>query len=164
MKIRRALYPGSFDPITNGHIDIIRRALKMMDEVVVAVFDNPKKQPLFSAEERVDLIRASFNEEEPITVVHFDGLLARYAAEHEIFTVIRGLRAMSDFEYEFQMAITNRGQNEKIDTLLLMTDIKYSYLSSSLVKQLAQFEGEVSHFVPEHVKVALQEKTRKKGL
>ncbi len=161
---QKAIYPGSFDPITNGHVDIILRALNMVETVVVAVFNNPQKHPLFSFHERIDLIKETFKDNPRISVVHFEGLLADYAQKNEIFTVIRGLRAVSDFEYEFQMAITNRGQNEKIDTMLLMTDVRYSYLSSSLVKQLAQFKGKISDFVPPHVETAVQEKMREKGV
>jgi pantetheine-phosphate adenylyltransferase len=156
--IKQALYPGSFDPITNGHIDIVRRARKLVEEVHLAVFDNPFKTPFFSIEERVKLIKSIFPNDPGIIVTSFNGLLADYCKSTDISTIIRGLRAVSDFDYEFQLAHTNQKLNDRVDTIFLMTDLKYSYLSSSVVRQLAHFKSDVSAFVPKEVQCALEEK------
>ncbi|RAP37688.1 pantetheine-phosphate adenylyltransferase [Candidatus Marinamargulisbacteria bacterium SCGC AAA071-K20] len=156
--MKQALYPGSFDPITNGHIDIIKRAQKIVDVVHVAVFDNPFKKPFFTSEERVELIKKIFPSDQGIIVTAFKGLLADYCKSSEISTIIRGLRAVSDFDYEFQLAHTNQKLNDNVDTIFLMTDLKYSYLSSSVVRQLAHFKSDVSAFVPKEVQYALEEK------
>lgn len=156
--IKKALYPGSFDPITNGHIDIIQRAQEMVDEVIVAVFDNPFKKPFFTSEERELLIKKVFKNNKNVIVTSFNGLLADYCQQMKISTIIRGLRAVSDFDYEFQLAHTNQKLNNQVDTIFLMTDLKYSYLSSSVVRQLAHFKSDVSAFVPKEVQLALEEK------
>jgi len=153
---KRAIYPGSFDPITNGHIDIVKRASKIFDEVIIAIFDNPKKNAVFSFEERKALIETCFADSDKIKVDIFHGLLVDYAKEKNILTIIRGLRAVSDFDYELQMSLTNRKLESNVDTIFFMTDEKYSYLSSSLVKQLVQFKGDVAAFVPKHVQAALR--------
>jgi pantetheine-phosphate adenylyltransferase len=156
--MNKAIYPGSFDPITNGHIDIVYRACSLFDEVTIAVFDNPSKSPLFTSKERVDLIQCVFEENRQVKVEYFSGLLAQYAESKSIFTIIRGLRAVSDFDYEFQLSIINRKLNHNLDTIFLMTDQKFSYLSSSVVKQLSSFDATIDSLVPEAVKRALQSK------
>ena len=155
---RKGIYPGSFDPITNGHIDIINRAKLIFDEIHIAIFNNPDKNQFFTYEERVSLIKTQFKDDPQIVVGYFKGLMVNYAEENNIFTIIRGLRAVSDFDYEFQMSLTNRKMNKKIDTICLMTDINYSYLSSSLVRQLAQFKGDISQFVPSFVEESIRRK------
>jgi len=152
-----AIYAGSFDPITNGHLDIIHRALNVFERVHVSVIDNLEKQPLFTIDERIDLISNSIHSDR-VVVEGFQGLLVDYAREKQIFNLIRGLRAVSDFEYEFQMSLTNRAQDSRIDTVFFMTDQSYSYLSSSIVRQLAKLNGNISEYVSEYVKTKLEEK------
>ena len=154
---KEAIYAGSFDPITNGHLDIINRALTMFDIVHVSVIENVDKTPLFTIEERIDQINNSINSDK-IIVEGFQGLLVDYARKKGIFKLIRGLRAVSDFEYEFQMSLTNRAQESQIDTIFLMTDQKYSYLSSSIVRQLAKYNGDISLHVSPYVQKKLKEK------
>jgi pantetheine-phosphate adenylyltransferase len=154
----QAIYPGSFDPITNGHIDIVKRALALVDTIVIAVIFNPSKAPSFTIEERIGMIRSVFPNEPRIQVESFTGLLVDFAKLKNIYTIIRGLRAVSDFDYEFQMAIINRRLCPTLDTLFLMTDVDYSYLSSSLVRQVARFGGDVSAFVPPEIESILKEK------
>ena len=151
------IYAGSFDPITNGHLDIIHRALKIFDTVYVSVIDNIEKDPLFSMDERIDLISNSIQSDR-IIVEGFQGLLVDYARKKNIFNLIRGLRAVSDFEYEFQMSLTNRSQDPRIDTVFLMTEQSYSYLSSSIVRQLAKLNGNISDYVSDYVRIKLKEK------
>ncbi len=155
---RRAIYPGSFDPITNGHIDIIQRAKGVFDEVNVVVMTNPDKKTLFSVDERISFIQSLFADDSSIVAEGYEGLLVNYAQEKDIYTMIRGLRAVSDFDYEFQMALTNRQLLKRMDTVFFMTDVSYSYLSSSLVQQVSKFGGEVKEFIPEIVLNALKEK------
>ncbi|MBQ5544660.1 MAG: pantetheine-phosphate adenylyltransferase [Clostridia bacterium] len=145
---RLAICPGSFDPVTLGHLDIIRRAAKMFDQVIVAVLVNPGKNPSFTVEERMDMLRRSLNGVENVTVECFDGLLADYARQKGAQVIVRGLRAVTDFEYEFQMALANRKMNGNIDTVFLTTSAEYMYLSSSMVKSIACFGGDISDFVP----------------
>ena len=154
----RAIYAGSFDPVTNGHVDIIRRAERLFDVIYIGVIQNPDKDALFSIEERIDLLQSIFKDEKTIIVDGFEGLLVDYAKRKDVYTIIRGLRAVSDFDFEFQMALTNRALDTKIDTMFLMTDAKYSYLSSSIVKQLAKYGGNISELVPVEVEGALKEK------
>jgi len=156
--LKKAIYPGSFDPITNGHIDIAERALQVFDEVHLAVFINPEKNPLFNESEKIELIKSIFKKTPRIQVVSFKGLLSDYANQTKIYTIIRGLRAVSDFDYEFQFALTNRKLNSKLETIFLMTDSRYAYLSSSLVKQLVGFSADISPFVPKQVEDALKRK------
>jgi len=156
--MQRAVYPGSFDPITNGHLDVIRRAARIFDEVVVAVACNRAKAPLFSADERLTLIREATADLKQVRVTHFDGLLIDFVRESDARVVIRGLRAISDFEFEFQMALTNRHLNPDIETIFLMPQEEYTYLSSSIVKEIARFNGDISKFVPTAVRNALAAK------
>lgn len=158
MKQRRAIYPGSFDPVTNGHLDLIERALGMFDEVVVAVASNKNKKPLFSTEERVDLIKATLGERPGLFVESLEGLLVEAARKREAFVVIRGLRAVSDFEFEFQMALTNRRLEPRIETIFLAPREDCIFLSSQIVKEVASLGGNVAPFVPEVVRTALQKK------
>lgn len=146
MKI--AIYPGSFDPITNGHLDIIKRAAKLFDKVIVSVIRNPSKRSQYTLTERVQMIKRSLKRSKNVTVDSFDGLLVNYAKKKKANVIVRGLRAVSDFDYEFQMALTNRKMAPEIETLFFMTDYKYSYLSSSFVKEIARLGGKVSELVP----------------
>lgn len=156
MKI--GIYPGSFDPVTNGHLDIIERASKLCDKVIVAVSCNPNKNPLFTLEERIDLIREVIKPYDNIEVDTFSGLLVDYAKKTKASMIIRGLRAVSDFEYEFQMALMNRKLYPDVETIFLMTSSKNSYLSSSLVKEVARLGGCIEGLVPETIKKAILEK------
>jgi pantetheine-phosphate adenylyltransferase len=154
--MRRAIYPGSFDPITKGHIDVIRRAATLFDEVVVAVAFNDQKQTLFRAEERVAMIEEVVNGESNIRVARFNGLLVNFAREQQATAVVRGLRAISDFEFEFQMALMNRKLEPTIETVFLTPREEYTYLSSRIVKEIARLGGDVAGFVPESVAKALK--------
>ena len=157
MKI--AIYPGSFDPITNGHMDIIERALNIFDHVIVAVTRNVEKEaPLFSEKERKDLISESIACLKNVKVDSFEGLMVDHAVKHGAVAAIRGLRALSDFEFEFKMALMNRSLNEKISTLFLMPHAKYTHVSSSMVREVASLGGSVIEYVPSHVNKALKEK------
>ena len=156
--VRRAIYPGSFDPVTNGHLDVIQRAATLFDEVVVAVASNEQKRSLFSAEERVELIRGVAGAWPNIRVVSFDGLLVDFARTERATAVVRGLRAVSDFEFEFQMALMNRKLEPEIETIFLMPAEKYTYLSSRIIKEISRLGGDVSAFVPVSVVTALREK------
>lgn len=159
MKI--AIYPGSFDPVTNGHIDIINRALKMFDKVIVAVGDNPGKKSTFSTEERVEMLNESTKDIENIEIDSFQGLLLNYVESKNSNIIIRGLRAVSDFEFEFQRALMNRVVNNKIETIFIMTKEDFVYLNSSIVKEMAMFSGKVNGLVPEIVEKKLKEKFKK---
>lgn len=152
------VYPGSFDPVTYGHLDIIQRGAKVFDKVIVAVLENPSKQPLFTVEERVRLLVEVTQEIENVEVDSFDGLLVDYMRLKSAKTIIKGLRAVSDFEYELQMASINRKLNDEVETFFMMTNNKYSYLSSSIVKNVAQYHGSVKDLVPYPVEKALQQK------
>jgi pantetheine-phosphate adenylyltransferase len=156
--MKRAIYPGSFDPVTNGHLDVVERARKLFDEVIVAVADNDEKQPLFSLEERLNLLRATVGKADNVRIAHFDGLLVEFAMENQARAVIRGLRAVSDFEFEFQMALMNRKLESGVETIFLMPKEEYSYLSSRIIKEIARLGGNVSNFVPPVVAKALAEK------
>ena len=145
--MRRAIYPGSFDPVTFGHIDMIERSARMADELVVAVLNNSAKNPLFSVEERVSMLEGITSHVPNVKIRYFDGLLIDYAKEIEATIIIRGLRAVTDFEYELQIAQTNRIVNSEIDTIFLTTSLEYAYLSSTIVKEVASYGGDISHFV-----------------
>lgn len=146
--MKLAICPGSFDPVTNGHLHIVSRAAAMFDRVIVVVMANQNKQPLFSAEERVELLRRATKDMPNVEIDTFDGLLAEYAREKQASVIVKGLRAMSDFEYEFQMALTNRKLNPDVETVFLATSAEHMYLSSSLVKQVAKLGGDIHEFVP----------------
>jgi len=156
--VRIAIYPGTFDPITNGHIDIIKRAATLFDKVVVAVTTNPSKKPLFSVQERVDMAEQAAGEIENAEFDSFNDLLVNYALRKNAVAIIRGLRAISDFEYEFQMALFNRKLSEELVTVFLMPNERYTYLNSKIVREVASFHGDVSCFVPEYVHQKLKEK------
>jgi pantetheine-phosphate adenylyltransferase len=158
MAERLAIYPGSFDPITNGHIDIAQRALAMFDRVIIAIADNVRKAPLFTVEERKQQIREALNGDPRIEVDAFSGLLIEYVERRGSKIVVRGLRALADFEYEFQLAHMNRRLGRGIDTVFLMTSEKDFYVASSLVKEVAQFGGDITGLVPENVHRALLNK------
>ena len=153
-----AVYPGSFDPITYGHLDIINRGLKVFDEVIVAVACNSQKNALFSFDERVDMIKQVVKDQERVTVDTFTGLLIDYVAHKKAHVIIRGLRAISDFEYEFQIAQMNSCISHNVETLFMMTSLQYGYLSSSIVKEVCSLNGTIDGFVPPEVKQALRGK------
>jgi len=155
---RVAIYPGSFDPVTNGHLDIIHRGKHLFDEIIVAVSKNAQKSPYFSLEERMSFLRKALKGHQGIRVETFSGLLATYMKANQAVAVIRGLRAISDFEYEFQMALMNRRQNTRFETAFLMPDERYTYLSSSLVREISQLGGSVRGLVPPIVERALIKK------
>jgi pantetheine-phosphate adenylyltransferase len=156
MKI--AIYPGSFDPITNGHLDLIQRALQLFDRLVIAIADNPDKKPLFSADERLEMVKSTVKDLKRVKVVLFTGLLADLAKELEASAFIRGVRAVSDFEFEFQLALMNRKLAPKTETVFLIPSEKYTYLSSNLIKDIARFNGKINRFVPKIVEKKLKEK------
>ncbi|SKC87160.1 pantetheine-phosphate adenylyltransferase [Maledivibacter halophilus] len=149
--MRNVIYPGSFDPITNGHLDIIKRTAKIFDKVIVAVVDNPSKNPMFTLKERVELIKGATKDIKNIEIDCFSGLLIDYVKGKNISVMVKGLRAVSDFEYEFQMALMNKKLDENIETLFMTTNSKYSYLSSSLVKEVFRLGGCVNELVPDIV-------------
>ena len=155
-----AIFPGSFDPLTNGHLDLIKRAARMFDHVVVATLVNPSKKPLFQLEERLELLRASVDEKN-VTFAGFEGLLVDFAQEQKATVLVRGLRAVSDFEYELQMAMMNRELNPEMETVFLMSHSGYSYLSSRLVKEVASLGGDISNQVPAPVLEALNRKFKR---
>ena len=158
----RAIYPGSFDPVTNGHIDIIRRAAAISDELIVGVLQNKAKSPLFSVEERVIILREVTKNLKNVKIIPFEGLLIDFAAQMDAKVIVRGLRAFTDFEYELQMSQTNRKLNADIETLFLTTSLEYSFLSSTTVKEVASFGGDISQFVPNFVAEKVTEKIREK--
>ncbi len=158
MTQRIAVYPGSFDPVTNGHLDIIERGLVLFDKIVVAILHNPAKQYLFSVEERRELLLASLNHNPSVEVESHDGLLVDYAQKKGASAILRGMRAVSDFEYEFQMALMNRKLNRDIQTVFLMTGLRWIFTSSSIIKQAACFGGDVSDMVPPLVNERLKER------
>jgi len=159
----KAIYPGSFDPVTNGHLDIIERAANVFDELVVAVAVNKEKNPLFSVEERVELLSKACRHLSNVTVDYFSGLTVDYVARQEANVIIRSLRAISDFEFELQMALTNKRIDENIETLFMMTSAEYSFLSSSIVKELAELGASLNGLVPECVEDRLVASCVKRG-
>jgi pantetheine-phosphate adenylyltransferase len=160
--MRRAIYPGSFDPVTNGHLDIIERGCKLFDEIVVAIVVNPHKQALFSVEERRELLTAALGEIDDgacrLLVEDFQGLLMDYAAAREVVAIVRGIRAYSDYEYELQMTLMNRRLEPRIETVFMMPAEAYSYVSSRLVKEVAQLGGSITGLVPPLVEARMREK------
>ncbi|MDZ7582617.1 MAG: pantetheine-phosphate adenylyltransferase [Deltaproteobacteria bacterium] len=148
---RIAIYPGSFDPVTNGHLDIVRRGLKLFDKIIVTILCNPGKEALFSVEERLDMLRESMKSLVHIEIDRFDGLLVDYAAKRKAQAILRGMRAVSDFEYEFQMALMNRRLDREIQTVFLMTGLRWIFTSSSIIKEAARFGGNIEGMVPPFV-------------
>lgn len=153
-----AIYPGSFDPVTNGHIDIIIRGLKLFDHIIVCILNNPAKQALFSVEERTEMLRSSLNGIKNIEIATHDGLLVDYAVKRRAHAILRGMRAVSDFEYEFQMALMNRRLNRDIQTVFLMTGLRWIFTSSSIIKEAARFGGNINGMVPKIVQQKLKSK------
>ena len=158
MSSKVVIYPGTFDPITHGHISVISRALKIFDRLVIAILNNPQKLPLFSIEERIQMIREVLKDQRHLEVESFNGLLVDYVIQKKTNVVIRGLRALSDFEYEFQMALMNRKLNREVQSIFLMTDYKWFYTSSTIIKEAASLGGDVSGLVPPVVCRKLKEK------
>jgi len=150
-----AIYPGTFDPITNGHIDLLGRAAQIFDEVIIAVSDNPRKNPVFTTQERMDLVIEASKHIENVQVERFDDLLVNYVERKKARFVIRGLRAVSDFEYEFQLASANRRMNENVETIFLTPSEANYFISSSLVREISYYEGDIQSFVPKHVEKAM---------
>jgi pantetheine-phosphate adenylyltransferase len=161
--MRTAIYPGSFDPLTNGHLDVIERAIKLFDRVIVAVARNESKQPLFTLEERLKLVRKSIRQLPHVEADSFDCLLVDYVERRSAQAIIRGLRAVSDFEFEFQLALMNRKLNENVETIFMMPKDTYTFLSSRMIKEIAQLGGNVGSFVPAHVRTALCDKFKTKS-
>ncbi len=153
--MRTAIYPGSFDPVTNGHLDVLQRATKLFDRVIVAVAANEVKQPLFTCEERKALVQKSVRHLSGVSVDSFDGLLVNYVEKCGAQAVVRGLRAVSDFEFEFQLALMNRKLNERVETIFMMPKDTYTFLSSRIIKEIARLGGDVTAFVPKHVRKAM---------
>ena len=158
--MRTAIYPGSFDPLTNGHLDVIERAVKLFDHIIVAVAKNESKQPLFTLDERVDLVRRCTKHIPNVEVDSFDGLLVEYANQRHAQAIVRGLRAISDFEFEFQLALMNRKLNEKVETIFMMPKDTYTFLSSRIIKEIARLGGDITAFVPTQVRTVLLEKLK----
>ena len=156
--MRTVIYPGSFDPLTNGHLDVIQRAVKLFDKVIVAVAQNDSKNPLFDIHERVELVKRAISHLPQVEADSFDGLLVDYVESRSGQAVVRGLRAISDFEFEFQMALMNRKLNERVETIFMMPKDTYTFISSRIVKEIARLGGDVSSFVPAHVQTALKGK------
>jgi pantetheine-phosphate adenylyltransferase len=157
---RTAIYPGSFDPLTNGHLDVIQRAAKLFDRVIVAVAENEGKQPLFALAERVALVKRAVTKLSNVQTDSFNGLLVEYVAERKAQAIVRGLRAVSDFEFEFQLALMNRKLDENIETIFMMPKDTYTFLSSRIVKEIARLGGDVRSFVPPNVQIALKKKLK----
>jgi pantetheine-phosphate adenylyltransferase len=156
--LRRGIYPGTFDPITNGHLDLIRRSFKVVDRLIVGVSRSTPKSPFFSIDERVEMIRKSVDRGMPVEVEAFEGLLVDFAARKKASVIIRGLRALSDFEYEFQMALMNKQLNKEIEVLFMVPDVSFTYLSSTIVREVVELGGDVSDLVPKPVLSMLRER------
>jgi len=156
--MKRVLYPGTFDPVTNGHIDVIKRAIDIFDEIIVTIARNPSKSPMFTLDERMEMLRESLKDFDNVIVDSFSGLIVDHVQKLGALGIIRGLRAVSDFEYEFQMALMNRKLDDNLRTIFLMPHEKYTYLNSTIIRNLAQFGGDVSDFVPPIVAKKLKEK------
>jgi pantetheine-phosphate adenylyltransferase len=160
VNIVKAIYPGSFDPLTNGHLDLIARAAKIFDHLVVAILRNSSKNPLFTVEERVAMLSEGIAEFDNVSISTFDGLLVEFAREQRAHAVVRGIRAISDYEYEFQMALMNRRLSPDVETIFLMPDAKYSFVSSRLVKEVFELGGSIDGLVPKFVIDRLKDKQR----
>ena len=156
--MKRAVYTGSFDPVTNGHMDIIRRAAEIFDVLIVSVLNNKEKTPLFSVEERVKILKEATKDLPNVQIDSFSGLLVDYAREKDLHVIVRGLRAITDFEYELQMAQTNRIMDPEIDTIFLTTSLEYAYVSSTIMKEVARFGGDLSKFAPPEITTTLRTK------
>ena len=156
--MKSAIYPGSFDPVTYGHVDIIKRAASMMDHLIVGVLDNNSKIPLFSVSERANMLKEVTRDMKNVEIISFSGLLVDFAREYDVSIIVRGLRAVTDFEYELLMSQTNRVMDSSIDTIFLTTDLQYAYLSSSTVKEIAMYGGDISKFVPEIIEKKIKDK------
>jgi pantetheine-phosphate adenylyltransferase len=156
--MKTALYPGTFDPITYGHIDIAKRAAQIFYRVIAVVAENPSKNPLFNVTERLEMVKEALKDVANIEVISYNGLIVNCLQEYSGSAIIRGLRALSDFEYEFQMAFTNRNLHSSAETVFFMPSSEYTYLSSTMVKQIARLNGNITDFVPEHVRIMLQKK------
>ncbi len=160
---RVAIYPGSFDPVTNGHLDIVARGLKLFDKIIITIMVNPAKKTLFSVAERSEMLESCLNKNSGIEIASYDGLLVDYAVKRKANAVLRGMRAVSDFEYEFQLALMNRRLNRDIQTVFLMTGLRWIFTSSSIIKEAAQFGGNIHGMVPPSVEKKLKEKFRRTG-
>ena len=160
---RIAIYPGSFDPVTNGHLDILQRGMKLFDNIIVAILTNPGKDFLFTLEERIEMLEVSMKKFSNVEIGTFDGLTVDYAARRNAQAILRGLRALSDFEYEFQMALMNRRLNREVQTIFLMTGMRWIYTSSSIIKEAAQFGGSIAGMVPPIVEKRIKEKFSRKS-
>ena len=158
--MKSAVYPGSFDPVTHGHMDIIRRSASVFDKLIVGVLRNKSKNPLFTVQERVKMIQEVTSDIENVEVVDFDGLLIDFVHKVGAKAIVRGLRAVTDFEYELQMSLTNKVIAPDVETVFLTTNLQYSYLSSSIVKEIASYNGDISHFVDKRVEKAIQDKMK----
>lgn len=156
--MRVAVYPGSFDPITNGHLDIIERTARLYDKLIVGVLDNSSKKPIFTAEERAEMISKVTSHIPNVEVATFSGLLVDFASAKQAQVIVKGLRTVADFEYEFQMALLNKALNAQYETVFMMTDTKYSYISSSMVKEVAKYRGDLTGFVPQAIIEDIQHK------
>ncbi|MBA3028099.1 MAG: pantetheine-phosphate adenylyltransferase [Desulfobacteraceae bacterium] len=160
---RLAIYPGSFDPVTNGHIDIIERGLGIFDKIIVAILINPSKQSLFTVEERLDMLREYFKDNPRVSMDSFDGLTVNFAKLKNAQAILRGMRGISDFEYEFQLALMNRRLERDVQSVFLMTGLRWFFTSSSIIKEAARFNGDISGMVPEFVEARLKEKYHTKN-
>ena len=158
---RIAIYPGSFDPVTNGHLDIVRRGTVLFDEIIVAILHNPSKSALFTVEERLEMLQETMKDIPGVSFDTFGGLLVDYAHKRGAQAVLRGMRAVSDFEYEFQLALMNRKLNREVQSIFLMTDYKWFYTSSTIIKEAASLGGDISGLVPQTVNLRLKEKFRR---
>jgi len=156
--MKRAIYPGSFDPVTNGHLNVIQRASKLFDELYIGVLINSAKNPLFSIDERVSMLKEETKDLLNVKIISFKGLLVDYCKENDICTIVRGLRAVTDFEYELQIAQTNHVMAPEVETIFLTTSLEYAYLSSSIVKEIASYQGDISKTVPPYVAKFITEK------